>query len=251
MTDEKVIENDAGSEPQDKKKDTGRALMGKIARLPADIRHELNSRVYNGKSGPEILTWLNELPVVKEILAAKFDAAPVNENNLSSWRDIGYQRWLAEQNNVDNLKNTAQYAVSLAEAAGGSISRGVAAFASGKILEFLETPYDKTTPENLVKLANASARLCRSEQNDVRLQIARERLRQQERHLLLMRDKHQRDRVAIAYDVIGDARAEEIKDSDCDYAEKIELLGQYLYGDLWEPRQFPPPPEPPQASEGV
>ncbi len=182
-------------------------MVGKIARLPAEIREEINNRLYNGKSGPEILAWLNELCVVKEILAAKFDSAPVNENNLSSWRAIGYQRWLAEQNNVDGMKNTAKYAVSVAEAAGGSISRGVAAFASGKILQFLETPYDKTTPENLVKLANASARLCRSEQNAVRLDIAHERLRQRERRLILIRDQQQRDVVAIAFRVLGDARA--------------------------------------------
>jgi hypothetical protein len=158
-------------------------------------------------------------------------------------------RWLAEHKKVNAMENLGKYAARIAEAAGGSISRGVAAVASQKILEFFETPYENTTPENLVKLANASARLCRSEQNGVRVKIAQERLRQQERHLLLMRDKHQRDRTAIVLEFLGDARAEEIKDSDCDYAEKIELLGHYIYGDLWEPRYFPPlPAEPPKAS---
>ncbi len=60
-----------------------------------------------------------------------------------------------------------------------------------------------------------------------------------------MRDKHQRDTVAILLEHLADARAKEIEACDCDYADKIELLGQYIYGDIWEPRQLPPPPEEP------
>jgi hypothetical protein len=242
MTDEKLVQNDTVEEPQDDKTDTGRAPVGKIGRLPGDIREEVNARLFDGKSGKEILAWLNELPPVKEILAAQFGGAPINDKNLSNWRADGYERWLARREKVGSMKNTSKFAGEIAEADGGNIARGAAAVASEKILEFLETPNETTTPENLVKLANASTRLCRSEQNHLRVKIAQERLRQQERHLLLMRDKHQRDRIAITYDLIGDARAEEIKASDCDYAEKIELLGQYHYGDLWEPRQFSPPP---------
>jgi len=224
-----------------------RASVGKIARLPKSIREQLNRRLDDGEPASAIVPWLNELPPVKEILAARFAGAPINDRNLSNWRATGYERWLARQDKVGMMKNTAKYAGDMAEADGVKIARGAAAVASEKILEFLETPYEKTTPENLVKLANASARLCRSEQNHLRVKIAQERRRQQERHLLLMRDKHQRDRVAIAYDVIGDPHAQEIKAADCDYAEKIELLGHYLYGDLWKPRPFPPLPSEPQA----
>jgi hypothetical protein len=55
---------------------------------------------------------------------------------------------------------------------------------------------------------------------------------------------HQRDTVATLLKYLADARAKEIEASDCDYAEKIELLGQYIYDDIWEPRPFAPlPPE--------
>ena len=231
--------NESKSQPNNSPKPSPHASTGKIARLPADIREEINTRLYNGKSAPDILAWLNELPSVKEILAAQFGGATINHQNLSNWRTTGYRRWLAEQTNLGTMKDLGKYAAEMADAAGGSISRGVAAVAAGKILEFLETPYEQTTPENLVKLANASARLCRSEQNAIRVKIANERLRQQERHLLLMRDKHQRDRVTLALHILGDARAKEIEAADCDNAEKIELLGLYLFGDLWEPRLIP------------
>jgi len=253
MTDENVVQNGAGEEPQNDKNQTGRAHVGKIGRLPADIREELNLRLYNGKGGPDILPWLNELPRVKEILTARFGGAPINDKNLSNWRDDGYERWLARQDKLGSTKNTAKYASEIAEADCGKIARGAVAIASEKILEFLETPGEKATPENLVKFANASTRLCRSEQNAVRLKIAQERLRQQERHLLLMRDKHQRDTVAILLRYLNDARAKEIEASDCDFAEKIELLGHHMYGDIWEPRQFPPlesAPATPESGEG-
>jgi hypothetical protein len=132
------------------------------------------------------------------------------------------------------MEDDARYAARMADAAGGSFSRGVAAVAYRKIL----------------KLANASAKLCQREQDAARLKIAHERLRQHERHLLLMRDKHQRDTVAILLEYLADARAKEIEASDCDYEEKIELLGHYMYADLWEPRYFPPLPSEALAKEG-
>ena len=36
--------------------------IGKIARLPHDIREQLNRRLLDGQSGTEILQWVNELP---------------------------------------------------------------------------------------------------------------------------------------------------------------------------------------------
>ena len=234
-----VSETQSNGQP----KSSPRASIGKIASLPADIREEINTRLYNGQHGPEILPWLNGLPPVKEILAARFAGAPVNDPNLSSWRASGYRRWLAEQKDLAAIKNLGKHAADMANAAGGGICRGAAAIASGKILEFLQkTPDDNATPEELIKLTTAAAHLLKGEQNGVRLTIAHERLRQQERHLLLMRDKHQRDRVALALHILGDAHAKEIEAADCDNAEKIELLGLYLFGDLWEPRLIPQNP---------
>ena len=205
--------------------------------------------MHNGKTYPEILAWLNELSIVKEILAAQFDGTAINERNLTSWRKIGYQRWLTERDSAESMEDDAKYAAMMAKAAGGSFSHGVVAVASRKIFKFLETPAEKT-PEHLVKFATAAANLLKGEQNNVRLSLAHERIRQHERHLLLMRDKHQRDTVAILLKYLGDARAKEIEASDCDYAEKIELLGNYMYADIWEPRQLPPQaPEPLQPSE--
>jgi len=97
MSDENSVQNGAAEEPQDEKIETQRALVGIIVRRSADIREEVSLRIHNGKTYPEILDWLNKLPIVKEILAAQFDGSAINERNLSSWRKIGYQRWRTEK----------------------------------------------------------------------------------------------------------------------------------------------------------
>ena len=70
---------------------------GKIARLPNDIREQINSRLQDGEEGKSILSWLNSLPKVQTILADLFDGRPVNHANLSDWKLGGYRDWLLQQ----------------------------------------------------------------------------------------------------------------------------------------------------------
>ncbi|HVY70426.1 MAG TPA: hypothetical protein VHH73_10890 [Verrucomicrobiae bacterium] len=78
-----------------------RPRTGKIGRLPRAIREQLNQRLHDGEQGPELLDWLNALPEVQAVLAAEFDGKPVNAQNLSSWRQGGYEDWLAHGEAID------------------------------------------------------------------------------------------------------------------------------------------------------
>jgi len=69
---------------------------GKIARLPAAIREELNQRLLDGEKGKLLVEWLNSLPQVQSVLKAKFQAIPISEHNLSQWKTGGYTAWEAE-----------------------------------------------------------------------------------------------------------------------------------------------------------
>jgi hypothetical protein len=71
--------------------------LSKIARLPANIREELNRRLHDGKLSSNILPWVNNLPETKEILAQLFGGKPITHQNLSEWRRAGYQDWLFHQ----------------------------------------------------------------------------------------------------------------------------------------------------------
>lgn len=70
---------------------------GKIARLPRTIRLELNHRLADGEPQKKLVTWLNSLPEVQAILAEHFEAKPIRPQNLSEWKQGGYQDWLFQQ----------------------------------------------------------------------------------------------------------------------------------------------------------
>ena len=218
------------------------ALVGKIARLPHDIREQLNQRLLDGQSGAEILPWLNELRAVKDILRAQFDGVAIHKQNLSVWRQNGFQRWLRQKRRVSTLKERCQYAAQISQADAGHLAPAAAAAASDKILECLDAASaEDTNPDNIIKYAAVASNLAKTEQNNARIKIANERLRQRELLILLKRDKQQRDSVAHGLRLLGDARAKLIESSSATYAEKIELLGIHMYGDDWEPRLVPMP----------
>ena len=67
---------------------------GKIARLPREIREQLNIKLDDGMEAGPILEWVNELPETKKVVAELFEGKPINPQNLSDWRQGGYQDWL-------------------------------------------------------------------------------------------------------------------------------------------------------------
>jgi hypothetical protein len=83
---------------------------GKIARLPSQTREQLNRRLEDGEPGKRLVQWLNELPQVKEMLERDFAGRPISEQNLSEWKQGGYQDWL-------RLEQDREFAWSLVEQA--------------------------------------------------------------------------------------------------------------------------------------
>jgi hypothetical protein len=71
-----------------------RSPRGKISRLPHIVREELNMRIDDGQTSNEILEWLNNLPEVSDIIERIYDGVPISPQNLSAWRNGGYQEWL-------------------------------------------------------------------------------------------------------------------------------------------------------------
>jgi hypothetical protein len=69
------------------------ARNGKIARLPRSIRDELNRRLDDGEPGAPILEWLNSHAEVRPVLEECFDGRPINEPNLTHWRQGGFREW--------------------------------------------------------------------------------------------------------------------------------------------------------------
>jgi hypothetical protein len=84
--------------------------LGKTARLPREIREELNVRLNNGEMGTELVEWLNGLPAVRTVLEAKFQGRPISPQNLSEWKQGGYKDWLRHQENCAYATRVAEKA---------------------------------------------------------------------------------------------------------------------------------------------
>src|SRR5262245_49118999 len=94
---------------------------GKISRLPAHIREDLNRRLEQNIPAGEILPWLNALPEVRALLKDHFQEAPINAQNLSNWRRRGFLEWQHRTLFFDLLRETAEDAADI-EATVGSIT---------------------------------------------------------------------------------------------------------------------------------
>jgi hypothetical protein len=81
---------------------------GKIARLPYEIREQLNTRLDDGQEADQILPWLNTLPQVRQITADRFNSVPVSPQNLSAWRQGAFQEWLLHRELIDSAAHIGE-----------------------------------------------------------------------------------------------------------------------------------------------
>ncbi len=95
---------------------------GKIARLPREIREQLNRRLAEGEFGSKLVEWLNGLSQVKNALAAGFNGREINEQNLSEWKQGGFRDWEARQETVWQARELAADAGEISAAAEGSLA---------------------------------------------------------------------------------------------------------------------------------
>jgi hypothetical protein len=94
----------------------GRSRTGKIARLPLAIRQQLNQRLQNGEPARPLIQWLNSLPEVQAVLAAQFEGEPIVQQNLSRWKQGGYENWEQEQRTLQAVAAVFEQATGLKEA---------------------------------------------------------------------------------------------------------------------------------------
>jgi hypothetical protein len=92
---------------------------GKIARLPLYIRNELNRRLQDGEPGVTLVGWLNGRKDVQEVLQEEFGGRAVTEQNLSEWKQGGYEDWLRHEEARAFVQNLAEQSDELDETADG------------------------------------------------------------------------------------------------------------------------------------
>lgn len=77
--------------------------IGKIARLPAEVREQVNLYIHQGWEYPRIIDWLDQ------------SGHPgINSVNLTKWRQGGYEDWLKHCERLEELELKLQYASEVA-----------------------------------------------------------------------------------------------------------------------------------------
>jgi hypothetical protein len=95
---------------------------GKIARLPREIREQLNRRLADGEPGTSLLKWLNALPETRRVLDAGFSGREINDQNMTEWKQGGFREWEARQETLAQARELAADSKEISEAAEGSLA---------------------------------------------------------------------------------------------------------------------------------
>ena len=153
---------------------------GKIARLPRYLRDSLNQRLHDGESGKKLAAWLNSLPAVKDVLEEYFNEVPISEQNLSEWKQGGYQDWVKHEESLAWVRQLTEEADDLAEESGpGLLSdrcSGMLALALGKMLaKAVAKPLEEdAVRQEILSLAREISLLRRDDQRAAQLRMEQE-----------------------------------------------------------------------------
>jgi hypothetical protein len=124
-----------------------RTRNGKIARLPLEIREQINRRLERCEPAPKLLPWLNALPEVQELLRDEFEGEPISSQNLSQWRRGGFRDWLYRMDMQAGLVNAAELATALPEGSETEMADNVATVLVARFAELLTRWDGKHSPE--------------------------------------------------------------------------------------------------------
>jgi hypothetical protein len=212
--------------------------QGKIARLPADVRTELNRRIHNGEVAPALLSWLNGQPAVRAILQSQFTTVDVTPANLSTWRQEGYRDWLERQHNLEQKRELAAYCFQLAKN-NKKLLEGSASILAGKIMEIVES-VDATAQRELLNEKPASLAALVGSLTKLQSQANMSyRLRQTDRKLKLEERKFEGKFLELFEKYYADRQVREIMATQGDARVKMENLRAHIFGSRPKPEAKP------------
>jgi hypothetical protein len=149
----------------------------KIARIPYQIRHQLNSRIEDGEPGVTLVEWLNSLEEVRDVLSEHFESHPITEQNLSEWKRGGFRDWQREQKARERVQSLIGLSGEIKDAACGySVADCLAGVLATELAAEVSTRLEETTDpkERWQYLCDALRRLSSLRHGD-RMQVRAER----------------------------------------------------------------------------
>ncbi len=168
---------------------------GKIARLPQDIREQLNRRLQDNEPGDTLLEWLNGLEAVQKVMKEQFEGKAINKQNLSEWRMGGFAEWVLGQEVVYEAQNMEEMSHSLDAVTGAALPDRLATVLAGRYASLLAR-WDGEVTEAFTKKQRALGPLCReicalrrSHHNAIRTKIATERHEMEKEEVRMKNEK--------------------------------------------------------------
>lgn len=199
---------------------------GKIARLPKAVREQLNRRLADGEPGEPLLTWLNELPATKKVLAEHFGGSAVSKQNLSEWRTGGFVEWEAHEELMAKTQALASQAKDLSGVARSRLTEHLATVLSARYAA-LVMDWKGEPDEAFEKKARALRGLCRDVTELRRCDLRVARLNTEEKWHEHRREKDEQELLA-RFDQWLDN--EEVREAYCknwhNRAERVRLIRQ-------------------------
>lgn len=149
--------------------------IGKIGRLPREIREQLNQRLRDGEPGPQLIQWLNSLEATQKLLAAEFNGREISDENLSEWKNWGYRHWLERQESMAHAAEMMHSARELSASAGGALADHLATLIAARyarlVWEFEAAQDDEKAMDRLRSLCLDVARLRRGDHSRRRINV--------------------------------------------------------------------------------
>jgi hypothetical protein len=154
---------------------------GKIARLPHDIREQLNRRLRDGEPGRNLVQWLNALPAVRAVVQAEFNGRPIRAQNVSEWKKGGFRECQRQQEALEQIPLVAAEAQELNGRVNGQLTDHLAVWLTAQVMTVVRrlaaTDLSDAAKWKLLHEACADlAALRRGDQNGQWMEIERERL---------------------------------------------------------------------------
>lgn len=203
-----------------------RTAVGKIGRMPAELRREVCRRLADNETAASVIDWLEKDPRARAVLDEQFDGAKVIPQNLSEWKkNPEFERFVRQREEVANARVYSDFALELAKASGG-VSAGSIAVIGGKIMQLLET----ADPEMAKALIADVSRLRAREQEDAKQALRKRVVEQNDRKLALAEKQFQMRACELFMDRYEDNKIRTIMDSKETKSVKMDQLRLALFG---------------------
>ncbi|HMO03935.1 MAG TPA: hypothetical protein PKC67_02390 [Kiritimatiellia bacterium] len=192
------------------KTDKPTTRKGNVARLPFEIREQLNAMIRDGAPASDLNAFLESKGLKK-----------LNDQNWTNWRKGGYKDWLKEQAYLDTVREKHETIRRELEAGGFSIlDKAIFDVAS----QLADSDLEPT------KVASAISSLKFAVDGSRRTAIADRRAQLAEQALALQQKKFERETCKLFLKWYTSEKAKEIAEGKATNTVKVDQLRQLIFG---------------------